>query len=283
MSAKTYHRGCQSYSVCKDLRKLLRKFGVEKDEIDPLCDAEAPWPCSHMLKNAQHLYDSVSPANAKEVLEFIEPMFATREQLVSDRFRDDYKEAPFQCPELGVDMFQPCTAGSCAFYTNNPWTRNCVLYYRVRHGRETLNLNELSFLLGREVSVLRSTLNRTFRQLSHGAFKETIERDHLSEMVTRINPENVCVVCERKLEGKRKVLRKGGFHYCGRRCVQKKPPQVIRLEQEFSLPIERLLSLCVEQFSSTKTMCAALGMGHAVFISWCDKFDIPIPSAKSSK
>jgi len=283
MSSKKYHRGCPSYSVCKELRRKLRKFGVSKEEVRSGCDSEAPWPCSQMIENARLLYEAVSPSNAQEVLEFIEPMFATRQQLVSDRFAEDHREEPFQCPELNIDMFQPCTATSCAFYTNNPWTKNCILYYRVRHGRETLNLNELSFLLGREVSVLRASLNRTSKKLSHWAFKETIEREHLNEMVTRITPENVCVVCERKTEGKRKMLRKGGFHYCNRACVRKKPPQIIRLEQEFSLPIKRLLTLCVERFSSTKTMCAALGMGHTVFLSWCNRYGVLIPSAKSAK
>lgn len=283
MSSKKYHRGCPTYSVCKDLRKKLRKFGIPKEDVHSYCDAAAPWPCIHMVSNARLLYEVVSPANSQEVLEFIEPMFATRQQLISDRFADDYKEEPFRCPELSVDIFQPCTATTCAFYTNNPWTRNCILYYRVRHGRETLNLNELSFLLGREVPVLRSSLNRTAKLLSHWAFKETIEREHLNEMVSRITPENVCVVCERRTDGTRRMLHKGGFHYCGRNCVRKKPPQIIRLEQEFSLPIERLLTLCVERFSSTKTMCAALGMGHTVFLSWCKRYSVPIPSSKSAK
>jgi len=284
MPTKKVRHDCASYEVCQDLRNLLLKFKVPKGELTELCDtSDATWPCSAMLHYVRQLYDNISPSNATEVLEFITPLFAKREQLVSSRFDQHSGDAPFHCPELDVDMYQPCLTTSCAFHTADPWALNCILFYRLRYERDTLNLNELSFLLNKEVGVLRSILNRTFRQLSQGALKETIARDGDSELVLRVHSDNVCVVCEHKIEARRKTITKSGFTYCSKGCATYKPPQVIRMEQEFELPIERVLDLCVQRFSSVKNMCAALGVGPSVFSNWCDRYSVIIPPAKISK
>jgi len=283
MSAKKARCDCPSYVVCQDLRNLLKKFHVAKEDIADLCIESDTWPCSTMAHNVRLLYNSITPATTKEVLEFITPLFAQREQLISNRFNHRSTEPPFHCPELDIDMYQPCLASSCAFHTADPWSLNCILFYRLRHERDTLNLNELSFLLDKDVGMLRSLLNRTFKQLSHGALKETIAMDGSSEIVTRVHPENVCVVCEHKVESRHKMVVKSGFTYCGKKCARYKPPQVIRLEQELESPIESVLLLCVERWANVKSMCAALGIGPSVFVDWCKRYSVEIPRTKMSK
>jgi len=256
---------------------------MPEEEIAASCIASDVWPCLTMLHNVRLLYDNITPATTKEVLEFITPLFAQREQLVSNRFNHRSTEPPFHCPELGIDMYQPCLVSSCAFHTEDPWSLNCILFYRLRHERDALNLNELSFLLDREVGALRSLLNRTFRQLSQGALKETIAMDSGNELVVRVHPENVCVVCEHKIESRRKMIVKSGFTYCSKGCSRYKPPQIIRLEQELELPIERVLDLCVQRWANVKSMCAALGIGPSVFTDWCTRYCVEIPRSKLSK
>jgi len=280
MARRRIHRKCVSYPVCKDLRALLKKFGVPRDTVQTNCAPEEEWPCHFLVDNARLLYESILPENSEEALEFISKLFLKQEHLIDENFKRTASEPPFYCPELELDVYQPCKVSSCSFHTHNPWTLNCILFYRLRQGRDALNLNELSFLLSQDVSVLRSQLNKSFRQLSQGALKETIDRETREERITRLNPQHVCVVCERRIENKRKLVKKSGFHYCSQECANLKPPPIIKLEQEFKLPIDKILHLCVEKFSNVKYMCSALGVSASAFEAWCQKHQVKIPSAK---
>ena len=285
MTVKKLRRECPSQDVCSDMCSSLLKFRLPEDFIELECPPgeDVAWPCAAMLKNARSLYNCVSPSTAVETLELIKPLFSSPEQLISSRFSQYLDDPPFHCPELNVDMYQPCLVTSCAFHTDNPWELNCILFYRLRHERDVLSLNELAFLLGHHVGVLRSRLNGIFRKLSYGALKEMIARDNVSGLAVRVCTDNVCVVCEHKIEPRRRVVVKGGFIYCGKGCSSYKPPNIIKIEQEFMLPIECLLDLCVRNFLNVKNMCSALGVGPSIFIDWCKKYCVEIPAAKLPK
>ena len=206
MSSKRMHRGCPSYAVCKDLQALLKRVGVPKLSIEYSCDPESQWPCKFLSSNVHTLYAAVDPENAVGVLEFVSSLFARTDQMLSSGLKRNLKRGPFHCPELDIDIFQPCRVGSCSFHTDNDWTLNCILFYRLHQGKEILSLNELSFLLGSDVGALRSNLNKAFRFLSEAALKETITREHTEELMDRVHPPNVCAVCERRVDVK-------GHHY----------------------------------------------------------------------
>jgi hypothetical protein len=285
MSAVELRSDCISHEVCRDLHDLLIKFRLPEASVGCECptSSDVVWPCESMMKNVRQLYDSISPANAEEVLEFIAQLFSDKAQLMSELFRQYMDKTPFHCPEIGIDVYQPCLASSCVFHTKNPWDLNCILFYRLRHERDVLSLNELAFLLGHNVGSLRSNLNRVFKRLSRIALKETIMIENLGDLVIRVQTEKVCVVCEHQIDKPHRVVVRGGFSYCGSVCSSYKPPNVIQVEQEFMLPIEILLDLCVARFSNIKNMCSALGVGSALFIEWCAKYNVVIPGSKLSK
>ncbi len=283
MPPKKAHRSCPSYAVCKDIRKILKKVGTASTEVETLCEPDDEWPCRFLLQNASTLYRSVAPGTSTDILNFVSLLFARPQQMIGTGFQQHLKRNPFHCPELDIDMFQPCEVTSCAFNTDNGWTLNCILFYRLHQGKEVLSLNELSFLLKKDVGSLRASLNKAFRSLSEAALKETISRDHTDELIDRVHPENVCVVCETRVDSKRKMTVRAGFAYCSKECADDKPPQIIRLEQNFLMPIESILELCVVRFSTVKYMCSALGVGSAVFIGWCAQYNVDVPSVKLGK
>lgn len=275
------HR-CSAFETCTTLRELLSELDTPPESIATVCAAEdfEEWPCAAFLENARVLYTVVSLDNAKDAVAFIASLFPNRSSMISGKFHPLSDQTPFNCPELGVDIYQPCKVASCAFHTENDWTRNCILYYRLRQGREILNLNELSFLTKIEVSSLRTLINKTLKGLGHGALKESIAQEQFDKRVTYLSTNNICVVCEGKAPSKKSALVKSGFFYCSRDCYKRKAPTVIRLEREFELPIEQLLAMCVQKFSSIKNMCNALGVGQSVFLDLCNRYVIAIPPDK---
>ncbi len=273
---------CRSRNTCDRLITMLSDANVPEGDILDTCDEEA-WPCSSMYQNSLLLFNSISTENYYEALDFISGLFTNKRSLLSPEF-DPYAHtlpAPFHCPELDIDVYQSCSVDSCVFFTRHAWTKNCILHYRLRHERDTLSLNELSFLLNREVGSLRADLNKALKGLSHGALKELIASENVEDMVTRIEADRVCVVCEKRSPERTRIINKSNLTYCSQECYRYKPPNVIRVEKEFSLPIEKVLELCVERFANIRNMCSAVGVGQAVFLDMCARYNVRLPTKPS--
>ncbi len=112
--------------------------------------------------------------------------------------------------------------------------------------------------------------------MSSGALKEVIVQENSPEMMVHLNTSHVCVVCETNIS-KGKAVIKSGFQYCSRACYNKKPPVAIKIETDFKLPAEHVLRICVEKFSTFKSMCNAVGVGPPVFKDLCARYNIYLP------
>jgi len=269
---------CKSYQTCEELLELLRANGFGED-ASPLCDGTGEWPCTSMVENARILYTSVTPDNVKDTLIFVSKLFKDKSALHKKDMQELTKDAEFSCPEIGIDIYQPCSVTSCSFYTDNAWTNNCILCYRLRYGHEMLSLNDLSVLLKVDVVTLRTQLNKSLKSLSHGALKETIAQDGADEMITHLDVDRVCSVCEKTIPDEQVPLVKADFTYCGDDCYRYKPPVVLRIERDFGLPISSVLTLCIKKFSNLKSMSSAVGVGQPVFLNLCSRYSVDVPSS----
>jgi hypothetical protein len=268
---------CKAHKSCQQLRVLLTEAGLEEPEIKS-CPTPKIWPCDEMVTNARALFQLVSPGMASQVVRFISTLFPDPSAVFNQDVRRLMNESPFHCPDIDIDIYQPCGVNSCSFHTANRWTRNCVLYYRVRHERDSLSVNELSFLLGQDVPTIRNELTRTLKSLSQGALKETIVQEGVQDQVTHLEVDTLCCVCEKPIVAKSRRVVRAGLVYCSRVCHQKKPPVVVGIERTFGLPIARLLELCVDKFGSIKNMSGALGIGQNMFLDLCRRYDISVHS-----
>lgn len=267
---------CQSYGLCESVIDLLIDIGVEKDRIDP-CDGSGEFPCSRIPNNIKILFDTLGPESAQRILDFVEKFFDGNEDQLHDSRISISQNPPFRCPEIGIDVYHPCSVTSCAFYTTHPWARNCILYYMVRQERKNLTNNDLAFLLGSSPSSLRVSLVKAMQRIRKGALKEEILKEPSMSMVTRLSSPNVCAVCESKIEEGKSYSSKDGLFYCSRNCYLIKPPTVIRIESEFSLSIKRILGLCAERFAVVSLMANAVGVTQSVFRDLCGKYVVSLP------
>lgn len=141
----------------------------------------------------------------------------------------------------------------------------------------------MAFLLNRDIGSLRTSLNKAFRFLGQAALKETIERDYMDLTVEfPSKKDSACGACGKKVGTGRNSIRKSGFVYCNRVCAKARPPAVLRVERTFSVPLEDLLEICINKFSSIRNMCSALGISQPVFWEWCEKYSVEVPESRSS-
>ena len=219
--------------------------------------------------------DSLDSDSADRILGFVEDVFSGRREMLYEEPRSLIKETPFRCTELEIGIYQPCSVSSCAFHADHPWARNCILHYMVRQGRQHLTNNDLSFLLGASPTSVRSALVKALGQMRQGALKEEIRKDVGIGMMTRLQSPNVCAVCEESFQTPH--WSKDGIHYCSPECHRRKPPTMIRIEKDFSLPIRRILKLCAERFATVSVMANAVGVSQTLFREMCAKFEIAVP------
>lgn len=181
-----------------------------------------------------------------------------KEPLLLPEFSVRQKQNDFYCPELRITMHQPCRVKSCPFLTPSPYLGNCIVNYLTKQERSSLNYNELTFLLNEPTADLRSKVNQGLKKLRVGALRDQIKKNREVGLVHLVAPQRyVCSVCERRPEDKAGFIR-AKWYYCSDTCYNYKPPAVLSLEAEYGLPIEKLLKVCLENFSSAAIIAPLL-------------------------
>jgi hypothetical protein len=262
-----------------ELRRLLKKENVPDDQI-----AECPplkpedCPCPSLIHNVKLLYHLMPTERSEEVLTLIYELFGSA-PVIQDTFQPKYYATQnFFCPELGIQMYQPCSVTSCQFHTPNDWVKNCAIVYFTKHGKGTLSYNELTFILNMPLSALRPRLNASLKKLRSGALKNDIQREGSNGLFSRVFHERVCPVCENFVpRGSATKVVKKKITYCSQACFDFKPPAILAVESEFSMVIERLLTFCASNFATVNLMSNALGLSRQLFTAYCKRYRIPLP------
>lgn len=269
---------CQLESACISLRSLLQDIGTARDEID--FDCFPPAPCDSVFSNLTYLAGRITPENAVYVSRFLR---ATLGKLPVDQAAGAtsfLSKAPFKCPELNVHVYQPCRVSTCAFNTSFerdnalPWTRNCILNYRVLQQRDELELRELAFLYDRSAHSLRTEVNSVLASLRNIALTDAAEKEGGG---TRQDvPEDVCSVCWGSIDGEGPFRVARGFVYCSEECFGWKSPITLSVERRFGLPAKRVLEISVGSFSTPRHVAHALGVNGAQLRELCSAHDVDL-------
>jgi len=262
---------CPHDADCDVLKSMLLTMGVDSDYISDACTEEEA--CQSLFDNLMLAHHYLNLENAQVVIDAIKKRYDGRLPIdkTDAAIKQIFDRQPFQCPELGVEIRQPCQVSSCAYWTNHSWTRNCALFYRVDQGRDTLDLKELTFLLDRSVTEIRKRTNKVLAEMRRWALHSKVESDTVREAPSPV--AGGCCVCGR-IVGNKRAVHKQGFSYCSRRCYQQKPPLDFRIEREFKLPIDRVLSICVDSFAAKRPMCHALNVSSKQLEDLCTRYEI---------
>jgi hypothetical protein len=188
-----------------------------------------------------------------------------------------FDRPPFKCPELEINIRQPCSVQSCAFWTPREWTRNCIIYYMVDQNRDSLDLKELTILLGEETQTVRKRWNAAVAASSHTAMilkTDQIHREDATATLAEPSANDVCSACG-EANGDNTIAR-GGFVYCCRECCEARPPLELRLESEFKLPVQRILEICRTNFYARRPMRHALNVSNRQLEDLCTSHEIDI-------
>lgn len=254
---------CKLSRVCGEIKRTLRRCGADHD-IDDTCTGDGF--CSAAINNARKLYHYVNTDTAKYVTKSIQKIFGgefpiDRSTTVLDLA---FNKPPFKCPELDINVRQPCSVSSCAFWTAREWTRNCIIYYMVDQNREGLDLKDLTILLGEETNSVRKRWNAAIALSSHRGMELKAEQAKKETEDPPLDQQesdaNVCAACGQEA-GEDSFIR-SGFTYCSDECFTARPPVELQLEQEFKLPIKRILQVCHSTFYARRPMRHALGVSN---------------------
>jgi len=279
---------CAFKPLYEILVKFLREEGMFKKDI-PCCNPEEDsCPCSGLLETILLLYEKQPSENSLELFSILNEIFEDT-YLLSDTFHPKLLvRNSYQCPELNITMYQPCGLESCLFHTpGKSWCNNCILDYVTKQNEEeenkqtkkkrtSLSYNELTILTGISTNELKKILNGALLKLRQSALKKKIEEESLVDRQYRILSSSVCPVCEKRLSSK---VTKKGISYCSTNCYNFKPPHVLKVEQDFGLPINKVLRCCLESFSSFNVISTSLGLDRASLERLCTTYNLSFPSA----
>ena len=281
---------CYFAPLQETISDFLVEEGLGKDQL-PYCSSQAgqeeDCPCSSLIQLLLLLYNNQPSENAAPLLELLADMFTD-----TYLFKEDYHPKllarnSYFCPELNVTMYQSCGITSCTFHTpDKDWCNNCILHYMTKEHDEkqsekitSLSYNELTILLGVPTGELRKCLNSSFSKLRQSTLQTTIEDNVVSGRQYRVLSSSICPVCEEPITPTSEKIVKKGLTYCSLICAAYKPPQILKVEQEFQLSIKDVIKSCLNQFSSLTTMCDSLNISQDQFLRLCETYNLTPPTA----
>jgi hypothetical protein len=262
---------CTLKRTCKALDNLLGEMGVEHPSF--VCNGTRP--CRSIFDGVRLAYRYLNPDNAQIVAAFIRSLFGDTLPIArsTNAISQITENPPFHCPELDIDIYQPCQVKSCAYWTShNEWTRNCILYYFVDYQREELDVKELAFLLDETSIQIRSRTIHAMTKLRNLALKHKTRQEQLNRPVKIYG--NGCSVCGKTTE--KPYTYHSGYTYCSAACYSKKPPLDLQLETEFGLAAKRVLEVCIDSFIGRRPVCHALGVTTKQLNTLCARHCIDI-------
>jgi len=262
---------CTYRNICEALRNHLLQLGVAEDLIETTCNRRHPCAAAHT--NIQLVARHLNVDNAGLVEEFVKGVFNGQLPIDTSAGALDqiFYRSPFYCSELDAEIRQPCTVCSCAYWTNHSWARNCILYYRIDQHRDALDIKELAFLLDELAPELRRRANTVLAEMRRWALHTKIDQIEFVQPSPEI-VKDACVVCG-SLPEKAPIYRQG-FLYCSAACLENIPPLELRIEEEFHLPIQRILQICADSFAARRPMCHALNVTAKQLEKLCVRHNI---------
>lgn len=262
---------CALKKPCVELQRLLRRVGVDGRHIRSECSSTQP--CLSAFANLKRATQYINVDNVQAIDRFVRRVFGGRLPVDSSASTRAYvfDRPPFYCVELKTEIRQPCQVTSCAFWTDNTWTRNCIRCYCLEHHRDTLEIKELTFLLGETSTDLRKRANSVLADMRKWALKHRTEQD----AVAAGTPDpDTCIVCKNPLPSS--AFHRQGYVYCTPDCAEVKPPLELNIEGEFSLPIARILQISAEAFAGKRPICHALGVTNRQLEKMCERHQVDI-------
>lgn len=248
---------CPIKAPCRELHNLLRRLDQENEPFR--CKDVSP--CDYAFRTIKLVAKLVNVGTVDEIENSLKKINKNNLPIDQDRQSLDFifQEDPFFCPEIDTEVRQPCKVKSCAYWTDQPWARNCTWYYRLNWHRDILENSELAFLLDlppnsvvKRVHTIIAQLRRNFLQ-SATAAERTDSVEVASEKI-------FCTGCGAELVDAEKTHYKKGYLYCAKKCVELKHPTEARIESDFGLPIKRVLEICADSFVGKRPICHALSI-----------------------
>jgi hypothetical protein len=246
---------CMLKGFCTVLAKQLHEVGVDDTAVSTTY--QDSFPCDAVLENSRLLFQHVDPSNAAAVSRFIQRLFPGTPVEPTDTTADFLlHQQPFRCTELDIEVYQPCSVKSCAFWTANAWTRNCILDYRITfandhakdHTRGQLEPKDLAFLLGLGLPNAKQKVNDAIAAARYWALKNRLSTAAAAESAGLVetqpeNPEN-----------------------------PQDPPESAEEEiihRRFGIGATRVLAIAVQSFATVKSAAQAVDVPPDVFLTLC--------------
>lgn len=244
---------CLLKGFCTVLAKQLHDIGVEATAISSEC--QDAFPCEAVLENSRLLFQHVDQGNAAVISAFVRQLFPDTPVTPTDTTADFLlHQQPFYCQELDIQIYQPCSVKSCAFWTANSWTRNCILDYRVNHVKDLLDVKDLAFLMGLGLPGARQKVNDAIAAARYWALKNRLSAVADAEAAGIAEPEEIVVSTELSAES---VLEEA-------------------IHVRFGIGAARVLRIAAQAFASVKSAAQAIDIPPDRFLTLCMQHGIVV-------
>jgi hypothetical protein len=162
------------------------------------------------------------------------------------------KTTAVRCPVINNTIVTDCNLPECAFHTTYPGVKNCALVYMQHNKLESLDVLDLSLVLGFSTKTIMEKLNIVLTKMRKLTTEASTDFGLDPQFLVIQAP--VCYTCEKPVNSNEDVT----FHYCSESCEKIKPKHIAKLEAFSGVDIKELLTWTTSKYANLQNLQQAL-------------------------
>ena len=173
-----------------------------------------------------------------------------------------------QCPAHRAAVSTACRGQTCKFWVSSDMANNCLLAYCAHQQVDRLNADEIAYLYGQPIEIVRDELESAMTTLRITAIQSDAVNDpDIQRAFWFVESPTVCCVCG-SLTDPATLIRAQDtkLAYCSRECWEETPPDVLGCEYRFGLPIGTIMRWAIHRFRNLPVMEKTLGLKRETLI-----------------
>jgi len=220
------------------------------------------------LKNyiINNLTSLISSNKTKEdIKEFLDSTDPTLYDMIvkaysNEKETEDVKKCHSWCSRLNIEVSKKCNLDYCEYHVNWLPSNNCILGYLNNFEKESLNFNEISYLLNIKYKEVLKIYNNALSKVQKNpemflALSKNKEEKKYYKKFEFVQTNTVCCVCESRIPKGKSYLQipKIGLAYCSQECKDEKPINDIIIEYKQGIESKDYINLIDKVYNkSTK-------------------------------
>lgn len=175
-----------------------------------------------------------------------------------------------RCPAHHAQVTRSCGLDGCKFWVKSDMANSCLLAYAHQQKVDRLSGDEIAYLYGQPVDLVKAELESAMLRLRQTALQSDAATDpDIERTFWFVETTGICCVCGSTTDQNRILVHETPLAYCSKECAEESPADQLACEFRFGRPIQTIIRWAIRRFRNLPVLERTLGLKRETLIELC--------------